>query len=79
MPYYQQLAGHRVGFRREYGVALRELAGDVGAKEIVRGARRRGDVGDVWLPDIGITYDIDTLADLRTAQEIRYVISSVPD
>ncbi|QGU14048.1 NTP transferase domain-containing protein [Leclercia sp. 119287] len=79
VPYYQQQAGHPVGFRREYGEALLELAGDVGAKEIVRGARRRGDVGDVWLPDIGITYDIDTLADLQTAQEIRYVISSVPD
>jgi len=73
VPYYQQQAGHPVGFRREYGEALLAL------KEIVMDARRRGDVGDVWLSDIGITYDIDTLADLRTAQEIRYVISSVPD
>lgn len=79
VPYYQQQAGHPVGFRREYGEALLALKGDVGAKEIVMDARRRGDVGDVWLSDIGITYDIDTLADLQTAQEIRYVISSVPD
>ncbi|WP_285129788.1 nucleotidyltransferase family protein [Leclercia adecarboxylata] len=70
VPYYQQQAGHPVGFRREYGEALRGLAGDVGAKEIVRGARRRGDVGDVWLSDRGIVFDIDRVEDLEVAQGV---------
>lgn len=79
VPHYQQQAGHPVGFRREYGEALLGLAGDRGAREIVMGARRMGDVGDIGLSDPGVTFDIDTVGDLRTAQEIRYVTSVFPD
>ncbi len=35
------------------------------------GARNLEDVLDLSLADYGVTFDIDTLADLRTAQEIR--------
>ncbi|WP_391487975.1 nucleotidyltransferase family protein [Leclercia tamurae] len=79
VPHHQQQAGHPVGFRREYREALLGLSGDRGAREIVMGARSQGDVLDLSLADSGITFDIDTLADLRTAQEIRYVTSDVPD
>jgi len=79
VPYYQQQAGHPVGFRREYGEALLGLSGDRGAREIVMLARSQGNVLDLSLADYGVTFDIDTLADLRTAQEIRYVTSDVPD
>ncbi|WP_333851209.1 nucleotidyltransferase family protein [Leclercia sp.] len=68
VPHYRQQAGHPVGFRREYGEALLALAGDTGAREIVRGARRMGDVGDVWLEDSGIVFDVDTVEDLERAQ-----------
>lgn len=69
VPHYQQQAGHPVGFRREYREALLGLAGDSGAREIVRRARGLEDVMDLSLADDGVTFDIDTLADLRAAQE----------
>lgn len=69
VPHYQQQAGHPVGFRQEYGEALLGLAGDSGAREIVMRARGQGDVMDLSLADDGVTFDIDTLADLRAAQE----------
>ena len=67
VPHYQHQAGHPVGFRREYGEALLALAGDTGAREIVMGARRQGDVEDIGLSDPGIVFDVDTLGDLRAA------------
>jgi len=45
------------------------LGGDMGAKKIVMTARRQGDVGDVWLSDRGAVFDVDTVGDLRTAQD----------
>jgi len=71
VPHHQHQSGHPVGFRREYGEVLLALAGDTGAREIVRGARRMGDVGDVWLSDPGVVFDVDTVEDLRTAQDFQ--------
>lgn len=68
VPHYQQQAGHPVGFRRAYREALLALAGDTGARDVVMDARRRGDVGDVWLSDPGITFDVDTVGDVEAAQ-----------
>lgn len=72
VPHYQQQAGHPVGFRREYAEALLGLAGDVGAREIVARARGQGDVLDLSLADEGVTFDIDTCADLQALQRIHY-------
>lgn len=72
VPYYQQQAGHPVGFRREYGEALLGLGGDMGAREIVMSARRRGDVLDVLLADHGIVFDVDTVGDLWAAEDFWY-------
>jgi len=79
VPHHQQQSGHPVGFRQEYREALLGLGGDMGARKIVMSARSQGDVMDLSLADYGVTFDIDTLADLRTAQDIRYVTSDVPD
>ncbi len=70
VPYYQQQTGHPVGFRREYGEALLALKGDTGAREIVRRAHSQGDVMDLSLADDGVTFDVDTVEDLRAAQQI---------
>lgn len=70
VPHYRQQQGHPVGFRREYGPALRALSGDTGAKQIVMRARQQGEVNDISLCDDGIVRDIDTLADLRAAQQV---------
>ena len=70
VPYYQQQAGHPVGFRREYREALLGLSGDMGARKIVMSAQRMGDVGDVWLSDRGIVFDVDTVGDLEVAQGV---------
>lgn len=69
-PHYQQRQGHPVGFRREYGPALRALSGDTGAKTILMHARQRGEVKDLSLGDVGIVHDIDTLADLEAARQV---------
>lgn len=70
VPHYQHYLGHPVGFRHEHRVELLALSGDTGAKEIVRRARQRGEVKDIFLSDYGITHDIDTLADLQAAQRL---------
>jgi len=69
VPHYRQQAGHPVGFRREYREALQGLGGDMGARDVVMDARRRGDVRDVWLSDRGIVFDIDTVGELWATQE----------
>lgn len=71
VPRYRQQQGHPVGFRSEYRAGLMALSGDLGAREIVRAARQQSDVMDLSLADYGIVHDIDTLADLRTAQGLR--------
>lgn len=70
VPHYLHHQGHPVGFRREYRQALLTLSDDGGAREIVEQARARGDVKDIHLPDYGLTHDIDTLSDLRAAQQL---------
>jgi len=70
VPHYQQYSGHPVGFRQEHRAELLALSGDTGAKEIVRRARQRRGVKDIFLSDYGMTHDIDTLADLQAAQRL---------
>lgn len=68
VPHYRQQQGHPVGFSREYLTSLSALSGDIGAREIVRDARQRGNVLDMALTDAGAVRDIDQLSDLRLAQ-----------
>lgn len=70
VPHYQRNLGHPVGFWHKYRAELSSLSGNMGAKEIVRRARQRGEVKDIFLSDYGITHDIDTLADLQAAQRL---------
>lgn len=68
VPHYCQRQGHPVGFSRAFKPLLMALSGDVGARNIVKGARRDGKVLDLPLDDEGIVQDIDTLADLKNAE-----------
>jgi molybdenum cofactor cytidylyltransferase len=61
-PVFRGERGHPVGFAREFRAALERLAGDAGAREIVKAnplAMQRVDVNDP-----GVVRDIDTPADL---------------
>lgn len=61
-PVFRGERGHPVGFAREFRAPLERLAGDAGAREIVKAsplAMQRVDVDDP-----GVLRDIDTLADL---------------
>jgi len=44
------------------------LSGDTAAREIVKRARRQGDVPDLALNDYGVMHDIDTLHDSEAAR-----------
>ena len=68
VPFWQQQAGHPVGFAGEYFTPLSQLTGDCGGREIVRAARKKGLVLDCPVTDRGIVQDIDTLADLHLAR-----------
>jgi molybdenum cofactor cytidylyltransferase len=72
VPQYCQRQGHPVGFSQQFKPSLLALAGDVGARDIVKSARRDGKVLDLPLDDDGIVQDIDTLADLdRAARRLK--------
>jgi len=70
VPGYRQQQGHPVGFGRKFLPLLLALAGDTGAREIVKGARRQGEVLDLALNDYGVVHDIDTLHDLEVARRL---------
>ncbi|MCL4799694.1 MAG: nucleotidyltransferase family protein, partial [Burkholderiales bacterium] len=55
--------GHPVGFAARYGAELAALAGDAGAREILR--RDRGLVELIEVDDPGVLRDVDTRADLE--------------
>lgn len=63
-PVYQGQRGNPVGFSREYYPALAALAGDVGAK----GMLKRDNARVIWVPvaDPGVLRDIDTPHDLMS-------------
>lgn len=65
-PFHAGRQGHPVGFGREFGAALRALAGDRGARAIVKANDRRL----VRLPvaDPGVLLDIDVPDDLAPAR-----------
>lgn len=58
---YDGAPGHPVLLERELFPAVRELSGDVGARDVLRGAR----VTDVPCDGLGDPGDVDTPADLR--------------
>jgi molybdenum cofactor cytidylyltransferase len=61
-PDYRGSRGHPVGFDAKFGIALRALAGDTGAREIVKA--NAAAVVRVEVDDPGVVRDIDTPADL---------------
>lgn len=61
-PDYRGSRGHPVGFTGTFRAALEHLAGDAGAREIVRG--NASAVVRVEVDDPGVVRDIDTPADL---------------
>src|SRR5438105_5905025 len=68
VPHYRGQRGHPVGFGETCEAALRGLRGPQGAQTIVRAEAAVGAVHDMEIDDEGIVVDIDTLADLRTAE-----------
>ncbi|WP_238536644.1 nucleotidyltransferase family protein [Pseudomonas sp. M47T1] len=68
VPQYQTRRGHPVGFPAQCFQALAALTGDSGAAAIVRRYREAGKVVDLSVYDVGITLDVDTLDDLKTAE-----------
>jgi molybdenum cofactor cytidylyltransferase len=70
VPHYRGQRGHPVGFGDTCEAALRALKGPVGAQSIVRAEAAVGAVHDMEIDDDGIVTDIDTLADLRTAEQL---------
>ncbi len=62
-PRYQGSRGHPVGFSAAYGPRLARLAGDAGAREIIRSERERMLLLDC--DDPGVLADIDTAGDLE--------------
>ncbi|PWG62606.1 nucleotidyltransferase family protein [Spiribacter halobius] len=67
MPEYDGRRGHPVGFAARFGPALRALAGDTGARRVVRA--HPGCVVTVPVADPGILRDVDTPADLAAMNE----------
>lgn len=61
-PEFRGERGHPVGFARAYRGALEQLAGDAGAREIVKA--RPAALARVAVDDPGVVRDIDTPADL---------------
>jgi molybdenum cofactor cytidylyltransferase len=61
-PEYRGSRGHPVGFSPKFGIALRALTGDAGAREIVKA--NGAAVVRVEVDDPGVIRDIDTRADL---------------
>jgi len=62
-PSHRGERGHPVGFAARYGAELAALAGDAGAREILR--RDRGLVELIEVDDPGVLRDVDTRADLE--------------
>lgn len=69
VPHYRQQQGHPVAFRHECFAALSALSGDTGAKAVVQKYRLVKEVFDLVLDDAGLVTDIDTVDDLRQAEE----------
>lgn len=70
VPHYRGQRGHPVGFGETCETALRALSGPQGAQAIVRAEAAVGAVHDMELDDEGIVIDIDTVIDLRAAEQV---------
>lgn len=66
VPVFQGRRGHPVGFARCCGPALAALSGDRGAASVVR----CNDAPDMVVDDEGCVTDIDTLWDLKRAEQL---------
>jgi molybdenum cofactor cytidylyltransferase len=70
VPHFRGQRGHPVGFGDTCEAALRALAGSQGAQAIVRAEAAVGAVHDMEIDDDGIVVDIDTVGDLRAAEQL---------
>jgi molybdenum cofactor cytidylyltransferase len=69
VPHFRGQRGHPVGFAKSCEAALRALNGAQGAQAIVRAKAAVGAVHNMEVDDEGIVIDIDTLADLKNAEQ----------
>lgn len=70
VPRYRGQRGHPVGFAADCGAALAALSGEAGAAAIVQAQAVAGHVLALELDDAGIVTDIDTTADLASAEQL---------
>lgn len=63
-PFHEGRRGHPVGFSEEFGPALRALAGDEGARSILRANEQR--LRRIEVDDPGVAMDIDVPDDLQS-------------
>ncbi len=61
--------GHPVGFSADLLEEMLQLGGCDGAKGIVQAARRRGQLAEIDVDDIGTVLDVDTVEQLALAEE----------
>jgi len=61
VPYYKETRGNPVIFAQKFLSEFQLLSGDTGAKELLR--RYQGEVHQVVVDDVGVTFDIDTWED----------------
>ncbi|AMO25535.1 molybdopterin-guanine dinucleotide biosynthesis protein MobA [Ramlibacter tataouinensis] len=69
LPRHLGQRGHPVGFDASCREALLKLRGPQGAQEVVRAQAAAGRVLELDLDDAGVVTDIDTLQDLRAAEQ----------
>ncbi len=70
LPIHNGDQGHPVGFGLACRDALLRVQGAQGAQPVVRAQQTLGAVARIELADPGIVTDIDTLADLRRAEQL---------
>jgi molybdenum cofactor cytidylyltransferase len=70
VPMFKGVRGHPVGFSAACRDALLDLKGNQGAASVVRAQAAINSVAYVDVADEGIVTDIDTLDDLRRAEEL---------
>jgi molybdenum cofactor cytidylyltransferase len=70
LPRHRGQRGHPVGFVASCRDALLILKGPQGAQEIVRAQAATGRVVELDMDDVGVVTDIDTVQDLKAAEQL---------
>lgn len=70
VPVYRGQRGHPVHFAAQCGLALLKIEGNKGAAQVLQAYLAIDSVAFVDVDDAGVVTDIDTLGDLRQAEEL---------